>query len=153
MEKEPVKLQYLEQGLQSFKLITDWYFGDLVCSNENLANNINSFTEKVVKNPAAFSSKHKHTSQLATGKFASLKDMTGVTGSDGFIIGKNLRLSEEKSYEHCVCLGPKGSGKTVSFFILNLLSLPNVSIVVTDPKGEIFKKCFNKLSTNVKYLF
>lgn len=78
---------------------------------------------------------------LATSDFSKEKDFKGITGADGLIIGKKFRLSEKKSFEHTVCVGPTGSGKSVSFFIPNLISLPNhASVVVSDPKGELFEK-------------
>jgi len=77
---------------------------------------------------------------LASSDFAKINEFDGFTGKDGLIIGQTFRLSEKKSFEHVVCVGPTGSGKSASFFIPNLLSLPNSSIVVSDPKGELFEK-------------
>jgi type IV secretion system protein VirD4 len=58
------------------------------------------------------------------------------------IISKDIILSEKFCYEHIAAIGPTGSNKTTSLFFTNLLSdeLPkNSSIIVTDPKGELFK--------------
>lgn len=78
--------------------------------------------------------------KLGSSDFAKLDEFKDFTGDDGLIIGKNFRLNEKKCFEHVVCVGPTGSGKSASFFIPNLVSLPNASIVVSDPKGELFQK-------------
>jgi type IV secretion system protein VirD4 len=72
--------------------------------------------------------------------FANLNDLQKYAGADGLIISQHLRLNQTKSFEHCLIIGPTGSGKSVSFFIPNLLSLPDATIIVSDPKGELFKK-------------
>lgn len=76
---------------------------------------------------------------------ATLKDyreLQPFLGDDGFIIGKNARLSLEKSFEHLGLIGPTGSGKSSTFFIPNLMDLAEgVSAVCTDPKGELYWKC------------
>lgn len=82
----------------------------------------------------------KGTNNLGSSDFAKIREFESFTGNDGLIIGQTFRLSEHKSFEHAVCVGPTGSGKSASFFIPNLLSLPNSSIVVSDPKGELFEK-------------
>lgn len=83
----------------------------------------------------------KEKEKLGTSDFASYKDFDGFTGNDGLIIGKKFRLSAKKCFEHVVCVGPTGSGKSASFFIPNLLALPeDASVVVTDPKGELLEK-------------
>lgn len=55
-------------------------------------------------------------------------------------ISRNVQITTKKSHEHILLLGPTGSGKSASFFLPNLLSLDNVSLVVTDPKGELCRK-------------
>lgn len=83
----------------------------------------------------------KKKDSLASSDFATLKEFNNFTGDDGIVIGKQFRLSEKKSFEHILCLGPTGSGKSASFFIPNLLLLPaHASVVVSDPKGELFEK-------------
>ncbi|PDZ94794.1 hypothetical protein CON36_31910 [Bacillus cereus] len=78
---------------------------------------------------------------VATSKFAKESEFKGITGNDGLPIGKTFRLSEKKSFEHYALVGPTGSGKSVSYFIPTLLQLPaHASVVVTDPKGELFQK-------------
>jgi type IV secretion system protein VirD4 len=72
--------------------------------------------------------------------YASLRDLAKYEGNDGLIISQHLRLNKEKSVEHCLIIGPTGSGKSASFFIPNLLSLPDATIIVSDPKGELFEK-------------
>ncbi|MGR5921000.1 VirD4-like conjugal transfer protein, CD1115 family [Bacillus paranthracis] len=55
-------------------------------------------------------------------------------------ISRNVQLKTKKSHEHVLMLGPTGSGKSASFFLPNLMSLDEVSIVTTDPKGELCRK-------------
>lgn len=55
-------------------------------------------------------------------------------------ISRNVQITTKKSHEHILLLGPTGSGKSASFFLPNLLNIDNVSIVTTDPKGELFRK-------------
>ena len=84
-------------------------------------------------------SKTKYGDQ-GTARIGNLRELNGLTGTDGFTISKNVRLSAEKSYEHVMVLGPTGSGKSSSFFIPNLLDLDGIhSAVVTDPKGEMYE--------------
>lgn len=79
--------------------------------------------------------------KLGTSDFAKYKDFESFTGDDGLIIGKKFQMTAKKCFEHVVCVGPTGSGKSASFFIPNLLSLPSdASVVVTDPKGELLEK-------------
>lgn len=55
-------------------------------------------------------------------------------------ISQNVQITTKKSHEHILLLGTTGSGKSASFFLPNLLNLDNVSLVVTDPKGELCRK-------------
>lgn len=81
---------------------------------------------------------------VASSKFAKESDFKGVSGKDGLPIGKKFRLSEKKSFEHFLLVGPTGSGKSSSAIIPSILQLPpHASIVVTDPKGELFAKTAN----------
>lgn len=78
--------------------------------------------------------------KLATGEIISSKDIRDITGDTGLILSKDIQLKEKFDFEGSVTFGPTGSGKTTSFFFPNLLS-NNLrgSIIVTDPKGELFK--------------
>lgn len=87
-------------------------------------------------------SKHneKGSKKLGSSKFASLKELNNVTGTDGLIIGEKVRLSMDHSFSHHGLVGVTGSGKSSSYFIPNLISNPKTSFIVTDPKGELFEK-------------
>ena len=125
-------------GLESLKVVIDWYVGTDI---DDLDSSIELRNKKLEDNSSGYNSRQTKTKRkLATGSFAGLDDFDRVTGDDGLILGKQIRLTSQKSFEHTVCVGPTGSGKTASFFIPNLLSLPNSSIVVSDPKGELFEK-------------
>lgn len=78
--------------------------------------------------------------QLATGHLISKDKIEDIIGETGLILSKDIQLKEKYDFEGSVTFGPTGSGKTTSFFFPNLLS-NNIkgSIIVTDPKGELFK--------------
>lgn len=69
------------------------------------------------------------------------RKMVGAQNS-GLVLGTG-QISEEKTTQHLVLLGPTGTGKTVTYLIPNILTLAldnmNCSCVVADPKGEIFQ--------------
>ena len=78
-----------------------------------------------------------------TAQYGNISELNkiGIMGNDGFTISKRIRLSGKSSYEHCLVLGPTGSGKSSAFFIPNLLDLDGEhSAVVIDPKGEMCEK-------------
>lgn len=77
--------------------------------------------------------------------FANLSDFKKLTkGHDGFQVSKNVFLNSKTCYEHILMIGPTGAGKTSSEFLPNLLQRESFccgasSIVVTDPKGEMYE--------------
>lgn len=77
--------------------------------------------------------------KLANGHLIFKNDILDILGDDGLILSKDIQLKEKYDYEGSVVFGSTRSGKTTSFFIPNLLS-NNIkgSIVVTDPKSELF---------------
>lgn len=78
--------------------------------------------------------------KLATAYIATKDDIHDILGTDGLILSKSIQLKEKCDFEGSVILAPTGAGKTTSFFFNNLLSNDiRGSIVVTDPKGELFK--------------
>lgn len=56
------------------------------------------------------------------------------------LLSKNIKLTTKKAFEHIAIFAPTGAGKTSSILIPQLQSIDNVSLVVTDPKGEIHEK-------------
>ncbi len=140
LEEEELQKLYVEQSFLSLAVIVDWFLEDLAETSLPLKEELAKMTLQVSASKNVFTVTHDENQKLASSSFAQLSDLEGAIGDDGFMIGKKLRLNKQKSFEHCVCVGPTGSGKTVSFFIPNLLSLPDASIVVTDPKGELFQK-------------
>lgn len=83
-----------------------------------------------------------------TAKEGTISELKPFLGHDGFSISKKIQLSAKSSYEHCLVLGPTGSGKSSAFFIPNLLSLDGShSAVVTDPKGEMYNLTKNYLES------
>jgi len=64
------------------------------------------------------------------------------TSHGGFLIdGHHKRLSEKASYESLLIQGGMGRGKSTTFVMPNLLSLPKSqpSFVITDTSGEIYQ--------------
>lgn len=75
-----------------------------------------------------------------TAEIGEPKELESLSGDDGFVLSKNVRLSKAKSFEHVAIIGPTGSGKSTSFFIPNLLELDGeTSAVVSDPKKEMYE--------------
>ncbi len=87
-----------------------------------------------------FKNKTSKVDKLATSFIASKNSIEDITGETGLILSKDIQLKEKYDFEGSVTFGPTGSGKTTSFFFPNLLSNDlKGSIIVTDPKGELFK--------------
>jgi type IV secretion system protein VirD4 len=76
--------------------------------------------------------------------FAKHKDLKEYIGKDGLILSKNIRMTKNSCFGHFLIVGPTGSGKTVSFFLPNIISLQDeYSAVITDPKGELYQTTGN----------
>ena len=82
----------------------------------------------------------KNRKKLATSKLGSKKDMGKLTGTNGLMLSKKFQLTFEKTLEGVCVIAPTGEGKTTSIFLPNLLSndLPKSSIIISDPKGELW---------------
>lgn len=90
------------------------------------------------------SMRSRYGSAYGTAELGNVYDLKKLTGSNGLIVGynhkKKIKISEKVACEHLAVIGPTGCGKTAGYFIPNLLDLPDgVSVVATDPKGEIAK--------------
>jgi len=80
--------------------------------------------------------------EQGTSRMGKPKDLRELCGNDGVVLSKRVRLSLKKSFEHVAVIGPTGCGKSSSFIIPNILDLDGrVSVVVSDPKGEIHDIC------------
>ena len=84
----------------------------------------------------------KNRNKLATSRLGGIKDMGRLNGNDGLILSKTFQLSFEKTLEGTVVIAPTGEGKTAGLFLPNLLSnnLKTSSLVICDPKGELYEK-------------
>lgn len=81
------------------------------------------------------------TEKLANNRIINPKGLKEVLGEDGLNLTKNIRLKKEKDYEGICLIGPTGAYKTSTLFMNNLLDDKiQGSIIVTDPKGELFEK-------------
>jgi|GEM_PF-2188262 len=82
--------------------------------------------------------------KLANNDIKGYKELRKILGTDGLKISKNVKLKLENDFEGICLLGPTGEGKTTSLFLNNLLdnSIPG-SLIVTDPKGELFELTSN----------
>ncbi|MDG5473927.1 type IV secretory system conjugative DNA transfer family protein, partial [Jeotgalibacillus sp. ET6] len=56
-------------------------------------------------------------------------------------LSRNINLKLEKFFQHVLVIGSTGTGKSASVLIPQLLALDgNISVFVTDPKAELFRK-------------
>lgn len=67
------------------------------------------------------------------------------TDVEGFRISKNIKITKSKAWEHFLLLGSTGTGKSSSVLIPAIFDLDNVSLIVTDPKGELHRKTKSNL--------
>jgi type IV secretion system protein VirD4 len=79
------------------------------------------------------------TAKWATMQHCQQKGM--LADSDGLILGQTRdgRLLRMLRYIHLALFGPAGGGKTVSFAVPWLLTKRGASMVVHDPKGELYR--------------
>lgn len=80
--------------------------------------------------------------KLATSEIKGPEELKNITGTDGLKITENIQLKLKYCYEGLCIIGPTGENKTTSEFFPNLLdeTVPrNVSLVVMDPKAELYK--------------
>jgi len=59
----------------------------------------------------------------------------------GLVIDGVNALSQKDSYTHALIVSPTGAGKSQNYVYYNILRRDNCSLVVTDPKGELFELC------------
>lgn len=84
--------------------------------------------------------KAKRESLLAKGKLKGKEHLEDIIGNTGLKLSKNVQLKAKFDYEGIIVCGATGSGKTTGVFYPNLLSNDiKGSLIVTDPKGELFK--------------
>ncbi len=91
-----------------------------------------------------------------------ITNVLGINNEPGIILGKLnnklVKLPFESYFNKNICVfGSSGSMKTIGFLLTNLLelSLHKKSIIVTDPKGEIYRKTssyFKNIGYTVKVL-
>lgn len=89
---------------------------------------------------------------------ATLNDIKHLLANDGFQISKKISIAFSNIFEHLIIIGPTGAGKSTAIFIPNLLqdnsfNNSDSSIVITDPKGEIYDLTANyqySIGRNVK---
>ena len=91
-----------------------------------------------------------------------LENVLGTDNTPGIILGKYndrlVKLPFESFFNKNICVfGSSGSMKTIGFLLTNLLELSKhrKSIIVTDPKGEIYRTTssyFRAIGYNVKVL-
>ena len=87
-----------------------------------------------------FNSVRNKASKLANNEIKDFREAKKIVGNDGLILSKNIQLKEKFDFEGIGVFGSTGSGKTTKFFIPNLLSNDiRGSIIVTDPKGELYE--------------
>lgn len=79
--------------------------------------------------------------KIAKAALENRNSLKNIMGEDGLTLSKQIQLTEKFDFEGSLIFGPTGAGKTTGFFFPNLLS-NNIkgSIIVTDPKSELFEK-------------
>lgn len=97
---------------------------------------------------SALQSKKKEVDQVATSDYAELKELKEFNSKNGIQLSKDFYLKEKYCFEHICVIGPTGAGKTTSIFYPNLLQKESFSggkssIILTDPKGELYKDTSN----------
>lgn len=75
-----------------------------------------------------------------TNDICKYKELNSLMG-EGIKCSKNVRLSVKQSNEGILMTAPSGSGKSRRFYMHNVNSLVNCSIICTDPSGEIEATC------------
>lgn len=87
-----------------------------------------------------FEAAYKGSQKVGTSFISTAFKNRNLMANDGFKLNSKTILSEKTINEHICILGPTGSGKSTSLYIPNLLS-NNIrgSIIVSDPKGELYK--------------
>jgi type IV secretion system protein VirD4 len=90
---------------------------------------------------AGFKMYYEKKNKLATSKLGNKNTFGRLYGKDGFILSQNYQLNFKKSLENVVCIAPPGEHKTTAEAVPNLLTdnLPSSSLVIADPKGELYK--------------
>ncbi|MDM0987644.1 VirD4-like conjugal transfer protein, CD1115 family [Clostridium perfringens] len=92
----------------------------------------------------SYSNENKKGDKIATSGFAKSHELSDFNGKDGIQLSRNFSLSEKYCFEHIAVIGPTGAGKTTSIFYPNLLQKDSFSggkssIIITDPKGELYR--------------
>lgn len=78
--------------------------------------------------------------KLSSNILGKYKELKSLFGDDGLRISKNMQLKKEQDYEGVCMIAPTGAGKTSTLFLNNLLENKiRGSLIVTDPKGEIYE--------------
>jgi len=81
----------------------------------------------------------KQQDRIATAEIGDKSDVKKLLGNC-IQLSKNYTLSEKFCNEHIWIVAPTGAGKSTSLYIPNLLQDKiKGSIVITDPKGELYK--------------
>jgi type IV secretion system protein VirD4 len=68
------------------------------------------------------------------------KEKKFKTEKDTLLLSRNIKLNKDKVNEHTLVVAPTGGGKSASILIPQLYEVDDASVVVTDPKSELFKK-------------
>ncbi len=83
-------------------------------------------------------------------KPSSYSDYLNTRNTGLLIDGDNLRLSKDESYQNVCVMARVGAGKTSRYVIPNVLdkARQNCSMVINDPKGEVFENTSEHLKQN-----
>ncbi len=88
--------------------------------------------------------KNTKVDKQANAEIKGIKELKNFIGNDGLKVSKAFQLKEKMDFEGCCIIAPTGAGKTTGYFYPNLLSNKiKGSVVVIDPKGELYRDTAN----------
>lgn len=102
------------------------------------------FPFKVIGKGLVYLFKERTLTKITGAKFSEKRDYERYLnpGNKGLLLdGLDARLSEQESFQNVCLMARVGAGKTSRYIIPNVLdkARQNCSIVVNDPKGEVFE--------------
>ena len=83
------------------------------------------------------------------------KNIGGVVIKSEFVKGRNIKIHYNNSPTHNLVIGTTGSGKTQGYIFPSILSIAdsNASMVINDPKGELYQKSCEYLKSKGYHVF
>jgi type IV secretion system protein VirD4 len=114
------------------------------CKMGNQAKNIFTLPFRIIRFVLVFLFKGKVLRKTEGAKFSNSREYSQYLNSrnKGILLdGQDLCLTEKESYQNVCVIARVGAGKTTRYVVPNVLNRAkqNCSIVVNDPKGEVYE--------------